>query len=67
MDGRLLLTPFKPCVGIGRRKRWQRAERLGLGPPIEVLAVLLKEEDKGAVGAETAQIDHILNSSVVEV
>ncbi len=46
-------------------KRWQRAERLGLNPPIEVLAVLLKEERKGTKGVETAQIDHILNSIAV--
>lgn len=46
-------------------KRWQRAERLGLSPPIEVLAVLLKEENKGNADIETAQMDKILNSVVV--
>ncbi|KAJ6441846.1 Meiotic recombination protein rec14 [Purpureocillium lavendulum] len=45
--------------------RWQRADRLGLHPPIEVLAVLLKEEQKGTKGVEEAQIDHILNSIAV--
>lgn len=46
-------------------KRWQRAERLGLNPPIEVLAVLLKEENKGNSNIETAQMDKILNAVVV--
>ncbi|GJN84998.1 DNA polymerase delta [Purpureocillium lilacinum] len=58
-------SQYGPCVGIARMKRWQRAERLGLNPPIEVLAVLLKEERKGTKGVETAQIDHILNSIAV--
>lgn len=46
-------------------KRWQRAERLGLSPPIEVLAILLKEENKGTKGIEAAHIDEILNSTAV--
>ncbi|KAF3156816.1 hypothetical protein EYR41_003710 [Orbilia oligospora] len=37
-----LSSQYGPCVGVSRCKRWERAERLGLGPPIEVLAVLLK-------------------------
>jgi DNA polymerase delta subunit 4 len=45
-------------------KRWQRAERLGLNPPVEVLAVLLKEENKGTKGVEKAHMDDILNSTV---
>lgn len=44
-------------------KRWQRAQRLGLSPPIEVLAVLLKEESKNNKDAETAQMDKILNAT----
>lgn len=44
-------------------KRWQRAQRLGLSPPIEVLAVLLKEENKNNRDAETAQMDKILNAT----
>lgn len=36
----------QPCIGLTRLKRWQRADRLGLNPPVEVLAVLLKEEEK---------------------
>lgn len=43
-------------------KRWQRAERLGLSPPIEVLAVLLKEEMKGTRDIGTTQMDKILGS-----
>lgn len=50
----------KPCVGISRMKRWQRAERLGLHPPVEVLAVLLREKTKGT---EKAHMDEILNST----
>lgn len=46
-------------------KRWQRAHRLGLNPPIEVLSVLLKEENNANKEAETAQMDHILNSIAV--
>jgi DNA polymerase delta subunit 4 len=46
-------------------KRWQRADRLGLSPPIEVLAILLKEESKGTQGIENAHIDEILNSTAV--
>lgn len=45
-------------------KRWQRAERLGLNPPVEVLAVLLKEEAKGTKNVEVAQMDRILNPPV---
>ncbi len=53
----------KPCVGISRMKRWQRADRLGLNPPVEVLAVLVKEEGKGTKGIERAHMDEILNST----
>jgi DNA polymerase delta subunit 4 len=45
-------------------KRWKRAERLGLNPPIEVLAVLLKEETKGSK-VQRAHMDEILNSTAV--
>jgi DNA polymerase delta subunit 4 len=45
-------------------KRWERAERLGLNPPLEVLAVLLKEGSKGTKGIEKAHLDEILNSTV---
>ena len=46
-------------------KRWKRADRLGLNPPIEVLAVLLKEENKGNDQIDTAHMDEILNSTAV--
>lgn len=59
-----MLTCLKPCIGIARMKRWNRADRLGLNPPIEVLAVLLKEESKGTKNMETAHIDDILNSGI---
>jgi DNA polymerase delta subunit 4 len=38
---------------------------LGLNPPIEVLAVLLKEEAKGNKGMERAHMDELLNSTAV--
>ncbi|KPI38234.1 uncharacterized protein AB675_987 [Cyphellophora attinorum] len=34
---------FGSCIGITRLARWKRANRLNLEPPIEVLAVLLRE------------------------
>ncbi|KAI1427969.1 DNA polymerase delta, subunit 4-domain-containing protein [Xylaria sp. FL1777] len=58
-------SQYGPCVGITRLKRWQRAEKLGLNPPPEVLAVLMREEDKGASDIETAHVDKILNSTAV--
>ncbi|KAL2222246.1 putative DNA polymerase delta subunit 4 [Thermoascus aurantiacus ATCC 26904] len=42
-----LSTQYGPCIGIARLKRWRRAKMLDLNPPIEVLAVLLKEQNKG--------------------
>ncbi|KAF5533116.1 GTP-binding protein beta subunit [Fusarium mexicanum] len=58
-------SQYGPCIGMPRIKRWKRAERLGLSPPIEVLAVLLKEESKGNDKIETAHMDEILNSTAV--
>lgn len=46
-------------------KRWQRADKLGLNPPVEVLAVLMKEEKKGTKDVEMAHMDYILNSTAV--
>lgn len=60
-----MLTRKQPCVGLTRTKRWHRAQRLGLNPPIEVLAVLLKEEAKGKKGVEVAEMDVILNHTAV--
>lgn len=54
---------FGPCTGIARLKRWNRAQRLGLSPPAEVLAVLLKEqegENKSTV--QRSHVDELLNS-----
>ncbi|KAL2759745.1 hypothetical protein ACRALDRAFT_1067522 [Sodiomyces alcalophilus JCM 7366] len=53
---------YGPCVGIQRQKRWERAERLGLKPPIEVLAVLLEQENRGN---QQAHMDELLNSTAV--
>ncbi|EOO00459.1 putative dna polymerase delta protein [Phaeoacremonium minimum UCRPA7] len=58
-------SQYGPCIGITRMKRWQRAEKLGLNPPIEVLAVLLKEEAKGTHGIERAAIDELMNSTAI--
>lgn len=50
---------------MDRLKRWKRAEKLGLNPPLEVLAVLQKEDTKGTKGIEKAHMDEILNSTAV--
>jgi DNA polymerase delta subunit 4 len=46
-------------------KRWVRANKLGLNPPIEVLAVLMKEEEKGNKGTERAYVDELMSSKFV--
>ena len=46
-------------------KRWVRANKLGLAPPIEVLAVLLKEEKKGNDKIERAHVDELMSSKFV--
>ncbi|KAK3314512.1 DNA polymerase delta, subunit 4-domain-containing protein [Apodospora peruviana] len=56
---------YGPCIGISRIKRWQRAERLGLKPPIEVLAVLIREEEKGNKAIEKAHMDALMNTATV--
>jgi DNA polymerase delta subunit 4 len=58
-----VLTVWQPCIGISRLRRWQRAQRLGLNPPVEVLAVLLKEEAKGNKGIERAHMEQIMNNT----
>lgn len=58
-------SQYGPCIGIPRAKRWYRAERLGLDPPIEVLAVLLKEERQGKKETERAAIDRLMESTAV--
>lgn len=51
----------KPCIGISRSKRWARANRLGLSPPIEVLAVLLKRCTKDVGNLEQAYVDELIS------
>lgn len=54
---------YGPCTGIARLKRWNRAQRLGLAPPTEVLAVLLKEQDgKDKLTVQRSHVDELLNS-----
>ncbi|GAM90173.1 hypothetical protein ANO11243_082130 [Dothideomycetidae sp. 11243] len=54
---------FGPCIGITREKRWWRARKLGLEPPIEVLAVLLGglEGEKMAVEGR-AHVDLLMGN-----
>ncbi|KAI4122439.1 MAG: hypothetical protein LQ338_005816 [Usnochroma carphineum] len=63
-----LSSQYGPCVGVSRARRWKRAEGLGLKPPIEVLAVLVRErereEGKGG-GMERAFMDGLLGGSSV--
>ncbi|KAH0848680.1 putative DNA polymerase delta subunit 4 [Fonsecaea pedrosoi] len=64
-----LSSQYGPCIGIPRLQRWRRANTLGLEPPVEVLAVLLREQD----GAKTqgcgkmAYIDELSGGRVVLV
>jgi len=60
-----MLMLEKPAIGIARMKRWVRANKLGLKPPIEVLAVLLREEEKGNKGIERAHVDELMSSKFV--
>ncbi|KNG47013.1 dna polymerase delta subunit 4 [Stemphylium lycopersici] len=56
---------YGPCTGIARLKRWKRAQRLDLDPPIEVLAVLLREQDVGdkdKISLQRSVVDEILNT-----
>jgi len=58
-------SQYGPAIGIARMKRWVRANKLGLAPPIEVLAVLLKEEQKGNTGIERAHVDELMSSKFI--
>ncbi|KAH7336371.1 putative DNA polymerase delta subunit 4 [Rhexocercosporidium sp. MPI-PUGE-AT-0058] len=58
-------SSFGPAIGIARMKRWTRAQKLGLNPPIEVLAVLLREEKKGNEKIERAYVDELMSSKFV--
>ncbi|KAF2492012.1 hypothetical protein BU16DRAFT_529398 [Lophium mytilinum] len=56
---------YGPAIGNSRLKRWNRANRLNLHPPIEVLAVLLMEQDEGNAGAQRAHVDELMTSRFV--
>ncbi|KAJ4989130.1 DNA polymerase delta [Stagonosporopsis vannaccii] len=55
---------YGPCTGIARLKRWKRAYRLELDPPIEVLAVLLKEQEsaRDKLSFQRSHVDELLNT-----
>ncbi|KAI9894585.1 MAG: hypothetical protein M1814_001939 [Vezdaea aestivalis] len=53
-------SQYGPCIGSDRTKRWERASRLDLEPPIEVLAVLLKENAIEPGQSERAYIDELM-------
>ncbi|USW56828.1 Putative DNA polymerase delta, subunit 4 [Septoria linicola] len=57
---------YGPCIGIARLKRWKRANMLGLEPPLEVLAVMLKEMDDGATNSQRAHVDELMSSRFIE-
>ena len=50
---------------MGRMQRWQRAHRLGLAPPIEVLAVLVQGAQAGTAEIEMAHMDRLMGSTAV--
>ncbi|KIV87389.1 hypothetical protein PV11_02939 [Exophiala sideris] len=64
-----LSSQYGPCIGISRLLRWKRANMLGLEPPVEVLAVLLREEDKKTSQGcgKLAYIDELAGGRVVLV
>ncbi len=55
----------QPSIGISRSARWRRAHKLGMEPPIEVLAVLLKEGEVKPGKAQKSIIDELMMSSRV--
>ncbi|RMZ77679.1 hypothetical protein DV738_g4255, partial [Chaetothyriales sp. CBS 135597] len=53
-------SQYGPCIGISRLARWRRADGLGLDPPVEVLAVLLKQDRSGqGKSGKLAYIDEL--------
>lgn len=40
---------YGPCIGITRLQRWERAEKLGLNPPMEIKSLL----ESGKVQSES--------------
>ncbi|KAL2068871.1 hypothetical protein VTL71DRAFT_15209 [Oculimacula yallundae] len=55
-------SQFGPAIGIPRTKRWSRAHKLKLNPPIEVLAVLVREEGRGNEKSQRAYVDELMSS-----
>ena len=55
-----LSSQYGPCIGIPRLRRWKRAEKLGLKPPIEVLSMLLKEQDREGDKVQRAYVDELM-------
>ena len=47
-------------------KRWQRAHKLGLKPPLEVLAVMLKEQETDNIRAQRSRVDELMTSRFSE-
>ena len=63
-----MICALQPSTGIARLKRWKRAHRLDLNPPIEVLAVLLKEQDgSDKLAMQRSRVDELLNSHAEEL
>ncbi|MCJ1441655.1 MAG: hypothetical protein MMC23_002145 [Stictis urceolatum] len=60
-----LSSHFGPCIGIARTKRWKRANKLGLNPPIEILAVLLKEDALNNAKVQRAYVDELMSSKTL--
>lgn len=61
---RILTCVCQPCTGIARIKRWKRAQRMELDPPMEVLAVLLKEQEdaRDKLAVQRSHVDELLNT-----
>lgn len=62
-----LSSQYGPCIGIQRIRRWRRAYGLGLNPPVEVLAVLLREEKTSKGKGQMAYIDELAGGRVILV
>ena len=63
-----LCSQYGPSIGIPRIKRWRRANTLGLNPPVEVLAVLMKEQDKAQSKewlGQRAYLDELMSSRYI--
>jgi len=51
---------YGPCIGMSRLQRWERAEALGLNPPVAVKDILLAEQSKeGSTMAECVFYDEV--------